>query len=196
MKKVILLWILITFIVGCASVDNTELEEENLGGIEMERTKIKMETSKGVMEFELFDDLAPKTAGNFKKLVEEGFYDGQRFHRIIKDFMIQGGDPLSKDVSKVDMWGTGGPDYAIDDEFVDELRHDKKGLLSMANSGPNTGGSQFFVTLVPTPWLDDKHAIFGAITNGEDVLEQIGTVEVGEENKPVGEIVIEKVSVI
>ena len=162
----------------------------------MDRTKIKMETSMGVMEFELYDDLAPETAGNFKKLVEEGFYDGQRFHRVIADFMVQGGDPLSKDEANIDRWGTGGPGYAIDDEFVDDLKHTKKGLLSMANSGPDTGGSQFFITLIPTPWLDGKHAIFGEITSGEDVLEEIGNVDTGDADRPLEDIMVEKVSVV
>ncbi|MBT3262600.1 peptidylprolyl isomerase [Candidatus Woesearchaeota archaeon] len=167
-----------------------------VGGCKMDNTKIKMETTAGDMEFELFDELVPETAGNFKKLVEEGFYDGQRFHRIIKDFMVQGGDPLSKDVANMARWGTGGPDYSIKDEFVDELKHDTKGLLSMANSGPNTGGSQFFITLVPTPWLDGKHAIFGKITSGENVLAALGAVETGESDRPVEEIIVTKVSVI
>ena len=162
----------------------------------MDNTKVRMETNMGVMEFELYDELVPETAGNFKKLVEEGFYDGQRFHRIIKDFMVQGGDPLSKDVANMARWGTGGPDYSIKDEFVDELKHDTKGLLSMANSGPNTGGSQFFITLVPTPWLDGKHAIFGKITSGENVLAALGAVETGESDRPVEEIIVTKVSVI
>ena len=162
----------------------------------MDRTKIKMETNMGVMEFELYDDLAPETAGNFKKLVKDGFYDGQRFHRVIADFMVQGGDPLSKDEANIDRWGTGGPGYAIDDEFVDDLKHTKKGLLSMANSGPDTGGSQFFITLIPTPWLDGKHAIFGEITSGEDVLEEIGNVDTGDADRPLEDIMVEKVSVV
>jgi len=162
----------------------------------MERTKIRLETTEGTMEFELYDDLVPETAGNFKKLVSEGFYDGVRFHRVIKDFMIQSGDPLSKDESKKMLWGTGGPGYAIKDEFVDELRHDKKGLLSMANSGPNTGGSQFFITLVPTPHLNDKHAIFGVLTSGEDVLDKIGNAKTTSDDKPVKDVIITKASVI
>ena len=162
----------------------------------MDNTKVRMETNMGVMEFELYDELVPETAGNFKKLVEEGFYDGQRFHRIIENFMVQGGDPLSKDVSNTARWGTGGPGYDIKDEFVDELKHTKKGLLSMANSGPNTGGSQFFITLVPTPHLDGKHAIFGEIVSGEDVLSEIGSVETEGADRPVKEIIVEKVSII
>ena len=162
----------------------------------MDNTKVRMETNMGVMEFELYDELVPETAGNFKKLVEEGFYDGQRFHRIIENFMVQGGDPLSKDVSNTARWGTGGPGYDIKDEFVDELKHTKKGLLSMANSGPNTGGSQFFITLVPTPHLDGRHAIFGEIVSGEDVLSEIGSVETDGADRPVKEIIVEKVSII
>ncbi len=152
------------------------------------RTKIKMETSIGTMEFTLFDDLVPVTAGNFKKLVSEGYYDGVVFHRIIKNFMVQGGDPTGT--------GRGGPGYAIKDEFTPKLRHNKKGLLSMANSGPNTGGSQFFITLVPTPWLDDKHAIFGEITKDDDVLDKLGKVQTGPGDKPVEEVKMIKVSVI
>ncbi len=165
------------------------------GGNEMKRTQIRMETSEGVMMFELYDDLVPVTAGNFKKLVEEGFYDGQRFHRVIKNFMVQGGDPLSRDVKNKEMWGTGGSEE-IPDEFVDELRHDRKGLLSMANAGPNTGSSQFFITLVPTPWLDGKHAIFGELVEGEDVLGNIGNAKTDSKDRPVNDVVIEKVSVV
>ena len=150
------------------------------------RTKIRMETTLGTMEFELYDDLVPITAGNFKKLVSEGYYDGIIFHRVIRNFMVQGGDPTGT--------GRGGPGYKIKDEFTLKLRHNKKGLLSMANSGPNTGGSQFFITLVPTPWLDDKHAIFGEITQGQDVLEKLGNVKTGQSDKPVDEIKMIKVT--
>jgi cyclophilin family peptidyl-prolyl cis-trans isomerase len=165
------------------------------GGNSVQRTHIMMETSLGVMEFELYDDLVPVTAGNFKKLVEEGFYDGMRFHRVIKDFMIQGGDPLSKNTAMKERWGTGGPDYTIPDEFSDTLKHTSKGILSMANSGPNTGGSQFFITLVPTPHLDDKHAIFGHLITGEDVLEKIVSVKTDADDRPVDDVIIVKVYV-
>lgn len=181
MKAWILLFILI-FIAGC-------------GGEDMKRTQIRMETSAGVMTFGLYDDLTPITAGNFKKLAQEGFYDGQRFHRIIKNFMIQGGDPLSKDLKNKDRWGTGGSDE-IPDEFVSSLKHTKKGLLSMANAGPNTGSSQFFITLVPTPWLDGKHAIFGELVEGEDVLDAIGLMKTDSKNRPVTDVIIKKVSVV
>ena len=124
-----------------------------------------IETNHGTIRAELFEERAPKTAGNFIELAEKGFYDGVVFHRVIEDFMIQGGDPEGT--------GTGGPGYSIPDEFHPELRHDEKGVLSMANAGPNTGGSQFFITLAATPWLDDKHAVFGRVTQGQDVVDKI-----------------------
>ena len=158
----------------------TEVEEMN--------TIVKLETNQGVMKIKLYDDEAPKTVGNFKKLVSEGFYDGTIFHRVIKDFMIQGGDPTGT--------GMGGPGYKIDDEFGPGLKHDKKGILSMANSGPNTGGSQFFITLAATPWLDGKHAIFGEIVEGQDVLEKIGTTKTAPGDKPVEEIKMGKATIV
>lgn len=175
MRRVIFFLLFVLFITSCT-------EDEPM------RTKIKMETSEGTMEFTLFDDLVPVTAGNFRKLVSEGYYDGIIFHRVIKNFMIQGGDPTGT--------GRGGPGYKIKDEFSSQLRHNKKGLLSMANSGPNTGGSQFFITVVPTPWLDDKHAIFGELTQGEDVLQKLGTVKTDESDRPVQEVKMIKVSII
>jgi cyclophilin family peptidyl-prolyl cis-trans isomerase len=146
-----------------------------------------LETNKGSFEVELFEDRAPETAGNFLKLAESGFYDGVVFHRVIEGFMIQGGDP--------DGTGRGGPGYTIKDEFHPELRHDAKGILSMANAGPNTGGSQFFITLAPTPWLDGKHAVFGRVTTGMDVIETIGSVETGAGDRPKSEVRIDRVKV-
>jgi cyclophilin family peptidyl-prolyl cis-trans isomerase len=130
-------------------------------------------TSKGDITVELYRDQAPLTTLNWLSLAKSGFYDGVVFHRVIADFMAQVGDPLSKDESKKAMWGTGGPGYAIADEFGEGLKHDSEGILSMANSGPNTGGSQFFITFGPTTWLDGKHAIFGKVTKGLDVLKSI-----------------------
>jgi cyclophilin family peptidyl-prolyl cis-trans isomerase len=144
-------------------------------------------TNHGSFEVELFEDRAPETAGNFMKLAESGFYDGVVFHRVIDGFMIQGGDP--------DGTGRGGPGYTIPDEFHAELRHDSKGILSMANAGPNTGGSQFFITLAPTPWLDDRHAVFGRVTDGMGVVDAIGSVETGRGDRPVREVKIERVEV-
>jgi cyclophilin family peptidyl-prolyl cis-trans isomerase len=129
------------------------------------------ETSAGTFKAELFDDLAPKTSANFMALAEKNFYNNTIFHRVIDDFMIQGGDPTGT--------GGGGPGYRIEDEFGEGLMHDSAGILSMANSGPNTGGSQFFITLVPTPWLDGKHAIFGRVISGMDIVKNIGKLPSG-----------------
>lgn len=127
--------------------------------------KAHMETEKGAMVIELFADKAPKTVNNFVFLSREGFYDGIIFHRVIADFMVQGGDPTGK--------GTGGPGYKFADEFHPSLKHTKGGMLSMANAGPGTNGSQFFITHVATPWLDNKHSIFGQVVDGMDVLMSI-----------------------
>lgn len=124
-----------------------------------------IETKKGTIKIQLFADKTPKTCANFEKLVNEGFYDGLTFHRVISDFMIQGGCPKGT--------GTGGPGYQFDDEFHEDLRHDGPGVLSMANAGPNTNGSQFFITHVETPWLDGKHSVFGKVIEGQDVVDSI-----------------------
>jgi cyclophilin family peptidyl-prolyl cis-trans isomerase len=127
--------------------------------------KARMETDKGEMMIELFADKTPKTVNNFVFLARQGFYEGVIFHRVIANFMAQGGDPTGT--------GTGGPGYKFQDEFDPSLKHDKPGMLSMANAGPNTNGSQFFITHVPTPWLDGKHSVFGQISEGMDVLMSI-----------------------
>lgn len=121
-----------------------------------------LETDKGDIIIELFADKTPRTVNNFVFLAREGYYDGTIFHRVISDFMAQGGDPTGT--------GRGGPGYRFEDEFHPQLRHDKPGILSMANAGPNTNGSQFFITHVPTPWLDNRHSVFGQVTQGLDVL--------------------------
>lgn len=139
----------------------------------IEATTVTLTTTKGDITFELFRDKAPLTTLNFLTLAKDGFYNDIVFHRVIPDFMAQVGDPLTKDTTKEAMWGTGGPGYAIADEFDPSLKHDSAGIVSMANSGPNTGGSQFFITYEATPWLDGKHAVFGKVTSGMDVLENI-----------------------
>jgi peptidyl-prolyl cis-trans isomerase A (cyclophilin A) len=147
-------------------------------------TVVNFETSEGNFKIKLYDEKAPITTDNFKKLVNEGFYDGLIFHRVIKDFMIQGGDPQGT--------GGGGPGYTIQDEFHPDLKHNKKGILSMANAGANTGGSQFFITLVPTDWLDNKHSVFGEVIEGMEVVEKIGSVETSGE-KPINPVIMNKV---
>lgn len=147
-----------------------------------------IETNMGTMKLELFEDKAPITTGNFISLAQKGFYDGLIFHRVIDEFMIQGGDPSGN--------GTGGPGYTIKDEFNPMLRHDGPGILSMANAGPNTGGSQFFITLVKTPWLDGKHAVFGKVVEGMDVLKAIGKVKTGANDRPREDVVMQKVSIV
>jgi peptidyl-prolyl cis-trans isomerase B (cyclophilin B) len=129
-------------------------------------------TNKGTIKLQLHDEKAPKTVANFEKLVGDGFYDGLKFHRVIADFMIQGGCPRGD--------GTGGPGYTFEDEFHSELKHDGPGVLSMANAGPNTNGSQFFITHVATPWLDNKHSVFGRVVEGQDVVNAIQQGDVME----------------
>jgi len=153
----------------------------------MPNPTVTFDTNQGTFTVELLEDLAPKTAANFAKLAKEGFYDGVIFHRVIDGFMIQGGDPTGT--------GRGGPGYRIPDEFGPGLKHDGEGILSMANAGPGTGGSQFFITLVPTPWLDGKHAILGRVSAGMDVVRAIGKVPVGAGDRPVQDVVMNSVKV-
>jgi peptidyl-prolyl cis-trans isomerase A (cyclophilin A) len=165
-------------------------------------TFANFKTSEGDFKVRLFDDKAPKTVANFVGLAEgtkeftdpktrqkttRPFYDGLIFHRVIDGFMIQGGCPLAN--------GTGDPGYRFADEFGPGLRHDREGLLSMANSGPNTNGSQFFITLAPTPWLDNKHAIFGEVVEGLDVVRRIGKTRTGAQDRPVKDIVVNTVGI-
>ena len=126
---------------------------------------VSIETTRGVVRAELFGKEVPLTTANFVNLAQRGYYDGLSFHRVIPDFMVQTGDP--------DGNGSGGPGYNFKDEFVSALKHGKPGVLSMANRGPNTNGSQFFITHVPTPWLDGKHSVFGQVVSGQDVVDSI-----------------------
>ena len=146
-----------------------------------------IETSKGTIEAELYPEHAPRTVNNFAFLAGEGFYDGTAFHRVIEGFMVQGGDPTGT--------GRGGPGYEFDDEFHDELTHDGPGVLSMANSGPDTNGSQFFVTLDAQPHLDDRHAVFGEVLDGMDVVREIGSLPTDQNDAPGEEVAIESVEI-
>ena len=141
----------------------------------------------GKIKIQLAPEQAPISVNNFLYLVKNGFYNGLTFHRVIKGFMIQGGCPKGD--------GTGGPGYKIKDEFSSKLLHDGPGVLSMANAGPNTGGSQFFITLRECSWLNGKHAVFGKVTKGMDVVYKIGKVKTGPMDKPVKPVVIKKITI-
>ena len=154
----------------------------------MAERKIQFTTNKGVFVAQMFEEKAPQTTKNFIELTEKGFYNGIVFHRVIDGFMIQGGDPTGT--------GRGGPGYRIKDEFGEGLVHDSEGILSMANAGPNTGGSQFFITLAPTPWLNGHHAVFGKIIKGMDVVREIGAVATNFQDRPLDPVVMEKVEVL
>ena len=154
----------------------------------MANPTVLIRTTQGDVRAEVFLDRAPKTAENFLKLVREGFYDGLTFHRVIPGFMIQGGCPKGD--------GTGGPGYAMPDEFGPRLRHEGPGVLSMANAGPNTGGSQFFITLAATPWLDNRHAIFGRVRSGQPVVEKIAAVPRGPDDRPRSPVRIVQATVV
>ena len=149
---------------------------------------VKFITNRGEFTAEIYEDKAPQTAENFLSLVKKGFYDGVIFHRIIEDFVIQGGDPTGT--------GMGGPGYTIKDEFGEGLIHDDLGIFSMANAGPDTGGSQFFITLAETPWLDGRHAIFGRVVEGLEVVQKIGVEPTDFADKPTDDVVMEKVFVV
>lgn len=152
------------------------------------------ETSMGTFKLELFEDKMPITTKNFIDLAEKGFYDNTKFHRVIEGFMVQGGDPLSKDSSMKARWGTGGPGYKIKDEFAKGLSN-TRGTIAMANAGPNTGGSQFFVNVVDNTFLDGKHPVFGKVVEGMDVVDEIVAVQTDSQDKPIEDVVVKKISI-
>jgi len=162
---------------------------------DVDRVTAVFETNKGTFEAELYAQECPETVWNFINLAEGrqntdrkgNFYDGLSFHRVIEGFMIQGGCPLGT--------GTGGPGYRFKDEFDSSLRHSDGGVLSMANAGPGTNGSQFFITLGPTPHLDDRHSVFGKVTKGMDVVSEIGSVKTGTMDKPAEPVVVNSVTI-
>ncbi len=156
------------------------------GAAEASATKVLLKTSMGDVTLQLYEDM-PITAGNFKKLVEKGFYDGTVFHRIIDGFMVQGGDPTGT--------GRGGPGYAIKDEFTRNNKNNR-GTISMANAGPNTGGSQFFINLVNNNFLDKAHPAFGKVTEGMDVVDSMGKVKTNAMDKPLKEVKILSANVV
>ncbi|MBR3622266.1 MAG: peptidylprolyl isomerase [Selenomonadaceae bacterium] len=190
MKKAILILLCVILGAGAffiANMDNESAAAKEKGAKNMNRIAV-FETNMGTFEIELFEDKAPNTTKNFIDLAQKGFYNGLIFHRVIDGFMIQGGDPEGT--------GMGGPGYTHKDEFHKDLKHSSEGILSMANANrPNTGGSQFFITLDKTPWLDGHHAVFGKVIKGMDVVKKIGKVDTDFSDRPIKKVVMEKVTI-
>lgn len=157
-------------------------------------TTATLATSRGDIGIELFEATAPKTVANFVTLATSGFYDGTKFHRVIRGFMIQGGDPLSKDDSMQARWGTGGPGYQFADEISPSNRN-APGTIAMANAGPNTNGSQFFINTADNGFLDTKHTVFGRVVSGMDVVGEIETTPTGSNDRPLESVVITSVTI-
>ena len=177
-----------------SSLENNQITEES-NTMDQETIMVTMVTSKGNIEIELWKDKAPKTVENFITLVQNGFYDGTRFHRVIEGFMIQGGDPLSKDTAQMSRWGTGGPGYVFQDEIHAE-NNNIAGTISMANAGPNTNGSQFFINVADNSYLDTRHTVFGKIISGYDVVETISLVDtIPGADRPVEDVVIQSIEI-
>ncbi|NCQ19039.1 MAG: peptidylprolyl isomerase [Ignavibacteria bacterium CG22_combo_CG10-13_8_21_14_all_37_15] len=193
MKSLILLAIL-ALTLGCKSASTKQqkgdIVTQYMNGKDSVTVAV-IKTTMGTIEILLFDELVPKTVENFVGLAEKGYYNGIIFHRVIENFMIQGGDPTGTGRGGESFWGK-----AFADEFNMDLKHETPGVLSMANAGPNTNGSQFFITLVPTPWLDGKHSIFGHVLKGMEVVEAIGKVATSQPfNKPLNDVVMETVTI-
>ncbi len=204
-KKIsIIQWVVLVVVLSVLAfyIFNPMEKEDTIDTAPVESTENKVAvitTSMGDIEIELFLKESPITAQNFQKLIKEGFYNGTRFHRVIGNFMVQGGDPNSKDLDAIDSWGMGGPGYAIEDEFIEGLSN-VRGTISMANSGPQSGGSQFFINLVDNINLDwdkgdsrSKHPVFGKVVSGIEVLDKIGEVATEGSDRPVEDVMIEKI---
>lgn len=206
MNKITLSIIILMVVVLFGWVAFSFIDSDDLGKQLDKQTAVEgdviIKTNTGDITLDLYEEKMPITVGNFLKLAKEGFYDGTKFHRVIGGFMIQGGDPLTKDDTKKDSWGTGGPDYTIDDEFVDGLSN-VRGTIAMANTGqPNSGGSQFFINLADNSSLDSdkqplssKHPVFGKVIEGMDVVDKIAQTETDSRDRPIQDVIIEEVVV-
>lgn len=203
MKNFLFSLLFLVFIIGCNDSNSSDMmnneiqantnnqEQTEVQEKQKEQTVAVIVTNMGTIELELFADLTPKTVENFVGLAQKGYYDGVIFHRVIENFMIQTGDPTGTGRGGESFWGG-----RFADEFHPTLKHDTPGILSMANAGPNTNGSQFFITLVPTPWLDGKHSVFGKVINGMDVVQAIGKVQTSKPgDKPLSDVVMESVTI-
>jgi len=198
MKKIFIVIILIILIVLIGYFffrDKETRQEEKEEVIESAEVMIAtIKTNKGDIKIELFSEDAPKTVENFVKLAKEGFYDGTRFHRVINDFMVQGGDPLSKNINLKPKWGTGGPGYTFEDE-IHKNNHNLPGTIAMANAGPDTNGSQFFINTVNNDYLDSKHTVFGKVVEGISVVLAIQNMDTNSFDQPVEDIIVETITI-
>lgn len=183
--NILLLWVFATCMLTNFTIIHSEEKNNNMG----KRPTAVIETTQGTIEIELMPDIAPKAVENFQKLADSKYYDGLTFHRIIKNFMIQGGDPSGNGTGGKSIWGV-----PFEDEFNVDVGFDEPGVLAMANAGKNTNGSQFFITTVPTPWLHMRHTVFGKVTKGQDVVKKLEQVETGANDKPVVPQKITKIS--
>lgn len=188
-KSKILIFSLITFLLAFNQLIYSQNKKDKQKIKESKPIAI-IQTNMGTIEIELFADKTPKTVENFIGLANKGYYNGVIFHRVIDKFMIQGGDPTGTGRGGESLWGG-----RFEDEIVPDLKHDSEGILSMANAGPNTNGSQFFITLVPTPWLDGKHTVFGKVIKGIDVVRSIGKVQTNQQDRPLKDVIMEKVTI-
>src|SRR3989338_4344673 len=173
--------------------DTKTINKEVTKEMTKETTEATLNTNMGNITIEFFEAQAPNTVANFMKLAKAGFYDKVKFHRVIKGFMVQGGDPLSKDDSKMTLWGTGGPGYSFADELGPKNKNDV-GTISMANSGPNTNGSQFFINVAANNFLDGKHTVFGKVVSGMEVVTKIENTPTGTGDKPVKPVIINSIT--
>lgn len=178
------------FLILCVIFSLTSLQAAEDKTMPAQRPIIEIETNQGTFEVALRPDIAPKASENFLKHAEAGYYNGLIFHRVIKGFMIQGGDPTGTGRGGQSIWGT-----PFEDEVTDSVKFDRPGLLAMANSGPKTNGSQFFITAAPTPWLNKKHTIFGEVVKGLDVIQKIEATKTAPGDRPVQEVKIIKMTV-
>lgn len=192
MKKTLsVLFVLIIFVSCMNGKSNNQTQDQEKSKMNDSLVVAVIKTNMGTIEIELFEKQTPKTVANFVGLAEKGYFNGVIFHRVIDNFMIQGGDPTGTGRGGESIYGK-----KFEDEIVQSLRHDGPGILSMANAGPNTNGSQFFITLAATPWLDGKHTVFGKVVSGMDVVAAIGKVKTSQPgDKPLEDVVMESVSI-
>ena len=195
MKTLLTLLVAVAAVLGIQFLISSEDSTPSTINEHQSNMKAIITTNKGVVELELFNTLAPKTVENFVTLAESDFYTGVKFHRVIKGFMIQGGDPLSKDEEQVDFWGTGGPGYQFEDEIHEE-NNNLPGTISMANAGPNTNGSQFFINTADNSFLNTKHTVFGKVISGMDVVTEIENVEKFPNDRPIEHVEITNIEIV